>query len=367
MRILFATTRAYLPQCVGGSEWSTHFLCLGLKTAGEGIGVLCHLQNSGWLALENRIKRKLTGRKFPADRRLGYPVFRGWGSVNGLFDAARSLAADAIVVIGTAPNPAGLARAALETGLPVVYQIRDVEFGKHGDGLGDLSGVRFISNSAFTAGEFQRQFGKASDIILPPVQASHCRVKQPGGKVLLINPDPAKGGEIAMAMAEQRPHIPFVFQESWANNSRLHELKRRAQSAGNVEWRSPVMDIRSAYADARILLAPSQLAEAWGRVATEAHFSAIPVIASNCGGLPQSVGPGGILVAPEAPLEDWLNALDRLWEDKTEWLRLSRCALDYSTRREIDPEHQVASFRSLLKETIREHTESSCALRASHS
>jgi len=357
VNVLFVTTRNYLPQCVGGSEWSTHFLCRGLESAGDKVGLLCHLQNSGWLALENRLKRKLTGKKFPADRRMGYRVFRGWGSANGLSEAVHDLAADAIVVIGAAPNPAQLARAALKTGLPVLYQLRDVEFDKHGDGLGNLSGIRFISNSAFTANKFQREFGKASDIILPPVLASHCKVERPGSKVLLINPAPPKGGEIAMAMAEQRPHIPFIFQESWASNSQLNELKRRAKEAGNVEWRTQVMDIRTAYADARILLAPSQWEEAWGRVATEAHISGIPVIASDCGGLSQSVGPGGLLLRPDAPLEDWLKALDRLWDDKIEWQRLSTCALEYSVRKETDPEHQIASFRKIILDTIRQHAQ----------
>ncbi len=352
MNVLFATTGAYLPQCLGGSEWSTHYLCLGLLAAGDNVGLICHLHNSGWLAVTNRIKRRITGKKFPIDHRMGYPVFRGWGPRNGVYDAAKSINADAIVIVGTAPDPCELAREARRTGLPVFYQIRDIEFSKHGNGLGNLDGVKYIANSAFTSDVFFREFGIRPDVVLPPVQRSHCQVPKPGNKVLLINPAPMKGGELALALAERRPNIPFVFQESWSGNSLLFDLKKRAIAAGNIEWRRPTFDIREAYSEARILLAPSQLQEAWGRVATEAHFSGIPVIASDCGGLSQAVGPGGILLSPDAPISDWLAALDRMWNDESEWRRLSQRALEYSTREEIDPNYQTTTFRKIIQDSI---------------
>ena len=59
------------------------------------------------------------------------------------------------------------------------------------------------------------------------------------------------------------------------------------------------------YAQARILLVPSVWEEAWGRVVTEAQLSGIPVLASAIGGLPESVGPGGILVPPGSDVEVW--------------------------------------------------------------
>ena len=55
------------------------------------------------------------------------------------------------------------------------------------------------------------------------------------------------------------------------------------------------MDMRSVYRDTKVLLVPSQWLETWGRVATEAQFSGIPVLASRSGALPEAVGPGGIL------------------------------------------------------------------------
>ncbi len=55
------------------------------------------------------------------------------------------------------------------------------------------------------------------------------------------------------------------------------------------------MDTRSVYAATRVLLVPSQWkAETWGRVASEAQFSGIPVLASDVGGSPEAVAPGGV-------------------------------------------------------------------------
>src|SRR5262249_21620774 len=56
-------------------------------------------------------------------------------------------------------------------------------------------------------------------------------------------------------------------------------------------------DMRTVYCDTRILLVPSQWEdETWGRVVSEAQLSGIPVITSDRGGLPESVGPGGIVL-----------------------------------------------------------------------
>ncbi len=64
--------------------------------------------------------------------------------------------------------------------------------------------------------------------------------------------------------------------------------------------------MKQVYRSAKLILMPSMWEEAWGRVATEAQFSGIPVIASNRGGLPESVGPGGVLLDPDGPLEPWV-------------------------------------------------------------
>jgi glycosyltransferase involved in cell wall biosynthesis len=70
---------------------------------------------------------------------------------------------------------------------------------------------------------------------------------------------------------------------------------------------------------------------------TEAQVSGIPLLASDRGGLPESVGPGGILLPVDAPLDDWLVAFDRLWSDREAHRTYSELALAHARRPTIQP------------------------------
>lgn len=82
----------------------------------------------------------------------------------------------------------------------------------------------------------------------------------------------------------------------------------------NIEWSNRVSDMGKIYFLARVLLVPSQWEEAWVRVATEAQFSGIPVLASDIGALPESVGNGGMLIEPN-DIDAWEIALQNIWND----------------------------------------------------
>ena len=110
--------------------------------------------------------------------------------------------------------------------------------------------------------------------------------------------------------------------------------------------------MRKVYARTRVLLAPSQWEEAWGRVATEAHFSGIPVLGSRQGGLPEAIGPGGVTLPADAPTADWVAALRRMWDDAGHYETLSRAAVDWSERDQIDADHQIATLEKVLADTI---------------
>jgi glycosyltransferase involved in cell wall biosynthesis len=92
--------------------------------------------------------------------------------------------------------------------------------------------------------------------------------------------------------------------------------------------------------------------ETWGRVVTEAQFSGIPVVTSDRGGLPESVGPGGIVLPYNAPATVWASAISALWSDEMRYAPLSQAALDHAARDEIDPEHQVSQLMDTLARVI---------------
>jgi glycosyltransferase involved in cell wall biosynthesis len=100
--------------------------------------------------------------------------------------------------------------------------------------------------------------------------------------------------------------------------------------------------MREIFQHCHILLVPSQWSrETWGRVASEAHFSGIPVIGSNIGGLPEAIGPGGIVLEPNEPAGVWASALRQLWCDEGFYLAKSRAALTYSERAQLNIGRQI--------------------------
>jgi glycosyltransferase involved in cell wall biosynthesis len=111
-------------------------------------------------------------------------------------------------------------------------------------------------------------------------------------------------------------------------------------------------DMRSLYAKARVVLAPSQYDETFGRIAPEAHASGIPVLASRRAGLPEAVGPGGVLIDPGAPIASWADALRKMWSDAAYHRQLSEAALAYSRRPELDFGLQLDRFIALLETAI---------------
>jgi glycosyltransferase involved in cell wall biosynthesis len=80
----------------------------------------------------------------------------------------------------------------------------------------------------------------------------------------------------------------------------------------------------------------------------EAQANGIPVVASRYPGLVEAVGPGGVLVDPDAPDADWIEAVGRLWDDAGHYERLVEAALRHAARPEIDPEVVTSRFEKAL-------------------
>ena len=175
---------------------------------------------------------------------------------------------------------------------------------------------------------------------------------------MYINANPVKGAELVLELARLRPDIPFDIVESWTLPEWMTEdLRRTAGQLPNVRWMKARSDMREIYSRAKVLLAPSGVGhpewiEAWGRVATEAQVSGIPVLASDSGGLPESVGPGGINIDTQAPLDVWVSALARLWDNPDEYKRYSEAARQYSLRDEINPVWQINRVVQYLQDWV---------------
>ena len=262
---------------------------------------------------------------------------------------------DPSVAVLQAGRVAPMANRLLDEGVPTTVYLRDVEFERLGGDLEVRPGLCFLANSGFTARRARDEFGVSSVVIPPLVRPDAYRTETDRSTVVFVNPHPFKGVDIAFELATRRPDIPFLFVEAWGVREDLEkEYTRRARSLPNVTWSPRVADMREVYAKARLVLVPSVWSEAWGRIPTEAHVSGIPALASTRGGLPESVGPGGILVDPDAPISDWEDALERLWDDVDQYDQMVERALEYSRRPAIQPENLVAR----LIEVLRDHAAS---------
>lgn len=342
----------YLPQRAAGSISCTHDLCLTLNQSGIESAVLSKIDPRGIIGLRNRLVRKLYPRnQFPMDRRMGYPVYRGWVPEKAADEVKRRFSLSAAVVFAGCPVP--IARSFVEVGIPTVFYLRDVLFEEMGGDLFSHPKLLYMAVSQFTARRAKEEFGIEAKVLPPLIRPDGYRTETTREKVVFVCPYPKKGVEIAFQLAESRPDIPFEFVESWElSDEMLRKLHRRADAAGNITIRRRVPDMRTIYHETKILLIPSVCEEAWGRTVTEAQCSGIPVLASNSGGLPESVGSGGILVGANAPIAEWTQALSRMWDDPVEYERLVTEARNWGARPDIQPETIMSEFVRIVSEHV---------------
>jgi glycosyltransferase involved in cell wall biosynthesis len=285
------------------------------------------------------------------DRQLGYPVYRAWFAAEAATRVVGAFRPD--VALFQSGLPVQLARAVQPTGVPVVIYFRNVETDDLGGSPSDLDGVRFIANSRFTAQTFAASHGISCEVIYPLIQADRYRTDTRRLNVTFINPHRHKGVDIALAVARACPEIPFVFIRAWTLSAEDEQaLVAAVADLPNVSLRPATGDMRTVYRDARIVLAPSRWNEAFGRIAAEAHVNGIPVVASDRGGLPEAVGPGGIVLDPDGPTEIWVNAVRSLWYSQNEYDGCSEAAFAHSRRKEMDAGAQIEALAALLVASV---------------
>ena len=122
----------------------------------------------------------------------------------------------------------------------------------------------------------------------------HAERDEYGQYVTFVNPQRTKGlfvfARIAEILAARRPDIPLLVmagrsQAGWQTETGI-DLSRLP----NVTVRGSVPDPREFYAASKLLLMPSLWNESFGLVAAEAMLNGIPVLASNRGALPETIG-----------------------------------------------------------------------------
>jgi glycosyltransferase involved in cell wall biosynthesis len=221
----------------------------------------------------------------------------------------------------------------------------------------DLPAAPLFANSEYTARRFNRKYGITVPVIPPVFRPELYRTARRGKNVVFINPVPEKGVDLALEIAASCPEIPFVFVKGWPIGLRDYlRLTHRISRLQNVRLVERRDDMREIFRECLMLLVPSKWQrETWGRVASEAHFSGIPVIGTKVGGLPEAIGPGGVVIEPGQAAATWVAAVRRLYHDEEFYQEKSRAALLYSQRPELQMHRQVTTLLAGLNQAISLH------------
>jgi glycosyltransferase involved in cell wall biosynthesis len=349
--ILLASGTPHLPQETGGLQVNTHELALELNACRIATAVLAKLSMKDFYGARAFLSAGLRRDSVAVDTILGYRVFRSrnpWGGLQGMQSPA--------VVIVQNGAMVELARSFENRGVPAVAYFHGLDFERTSrpwpTGT-DLPFRAYLANSKFTAKRAERFLG-VKPIVVPPIfRPERYQVVSSRCFVTFVNPVPEKGFRKAIAIAAACPEIPFLFVKAWQLSAKaLRQLERTLARLPNVELVERTTDMRAVYAKTKILLVPSQWEETWGRVATEAHYSGIPVLASRVGGLQESVGPGGILVDPAAPAGIWARELKRMWNNDLFYQRLTAAALNYSRRSQIAVSRQMDELIAVAEAVV---------------
>lgn len=350
-RVLFVG-KAHLSH-VGGAEMSTRYLAAALASRGNDVSLLASVKRRSVRGLMDQALASSTGRiKEHAASETGCATLSSIRPLRTLRSAMEGDPPDVVVVTGTAPDFAVAALRECADRPTILYVRVDAAIPVARDAPVDL----VVTNSAFMARQIAELGVKATFLpsVFPPERYQLATTRE---KVLFVNPVPKKGVNVALDLAEHRPDVPFVFSLSWrVDPAALRRLRTTARRLGNIEIRKATRDPARLFGDCRLLLVPSQWEEPWARVVSEAQITGIPAIASRVGGLPESVGPGGILVSPRDDRRAWRAALSEVWDHQDRYARLSELALEHSRRPEISVDVVTRRFEELMGQAIDRHS-----------
>jgi len=151
---------------------------------------------------------------------------------------------------------------------------------------------KIIANSNYLGNLYEEHYDIETETIYPFVDPSDYKVESTGEKILHVNPSEDKGIGLTLEVAERMSEEEFII----AGNVGDKDIEEKINSLDNVEILGYLEDMKEAYRQTKIVLMPSKWEEPYGRIPIEARASGIPTVATNRGGLPESVGNKELLI-----------------------------------------------------------------------
>jgi glycosyltransferase involved in cell wall biosynthesis len=161
--------------------------------------------------------------------------------------------------------------------------------------------------------------------------------------VTFVNSQPAKGvfvfARIAEVLSRRRPDIPLLVVEGRSITKWWEPTGIDLGGIESLTTMSRTANPRAFYAVTKLLVMPSLWNESFGLIAAEGMINGIPLLASNRGALPETVGDASFLfdiparytprtrtVPTAEEVSPWVETIIRLWDDATLYDRASLSA-----------------------------------------
>jgi glycosyltransferase involved in cell wall biosynthesis len=203
-----------------------------------------------------------------------------------------------------------------------------------------------VCNSEFTRRVTFEFYGREAQVLYPSINLSDFQAHRISGTFIVMNQtDYHKGGEIFFSLAEKMKEFKFMT----VGRGKSRELPN-CICYGQTD---PHIFLQHA----KLLLVPSIWPEPFGRIAVEAMSNGIPVIASNCGGLPEIIGDAGILIDDFHNVAEWEKQIRTVLENKNLYAELSLRAAERS--QQFDSSVQLELMRQIINDAVELKKESS--------
>ncbi len=278
----------------------------------------------------------------------------GWeGDWGGRFDARLTAwvadwRPELVLTFGGDPSDERRRHRLRAAGARVVFALHNGYYAA--GGAGGIPGEvdAFLAPSDFLAARYAQAWGRRPMVLPPPIDPELIvAARSEPVAVVFCNPEPAKGSALVARLADrlgrERPDVPLFIVGGRAG---AEEFVRLGCALGldlrrysNLLHVPPMARVAELWGACRVVLVPSIVEEAAGRVVIEAMANGAVPLVSDRGGLPEMAGSGGEIIPwPEAvtlqnPLaipadcvDAWWTALRPLLDDEAEFARRSAVA-----------------------------------------
>jgi glycosyltransferase involved in cell wall biosynthesis len=235
-----------------------------------------------------------------------------------------------LLTYGGHPASLELMRRARRRGIRVVFHLHNFAYD---DRRAFAEADAVLVPSGFARRFYARRLGLHCTAIPYPLCPERVVASDPESRyVTFVNPQPTKGvtvfARIALELARRRPDIPLLVVEGRGTADGLAGVGVDLSGLENLHKMANTPDPRDFYRVSRAVLVPSLWRETFGRVAAEALLNGLPVLASDRGALPETLGDAGfVFTLPERctpgsgsvptarEVAPWVAAIERLWDD----------------------------------------------------